>query len=180
MKEFDVENIILNCIKEFDGMYGKSGICRILIGAKRLTLSSYHEKARNSKYYGLLSFLEEKEVLNKIKDLEIQNKIMVVGDYDVIGLARKEVENKKIVGNLSIENSGLVKLIKDYCYEKSKEKHIPMFYICENKYIEELAKLQPTTEGELMKVKGFGRKRIEKYGSDLIEIIKNYKKERVE
>lgn len=72
--------------------------------------------------------------------------------------------NKKNVEQLREE-------LKKYRLAKSKEENVPAYMIFNNEEMERLVLSYPTTENELLAVKGFGKKKIDKYGKELIKIF---------
>ena len=65
--------------------------------------------------------------------------------------------------------------LKDYRSNKSKEAKLPPYTIFKNDTLTELATILPESLGELNHIKGMGGKRLEKYGQEIIEIIKENK-----
>ena len=73
------EKIIFDCIKEFNGIYGKTGIIKILKSSNTITDGEYKEKfyskAISSKYFGCLKQYPRK-IIEEIIDKYIQeNKV---------------------------------------------------------------------------------------------------------
>ena len=54
---------------------------------------------------------------------------------------------------------------------KSTEEHIAPYIIAHNSILKEIVRLRPTTTRELYAIKGFGERRVNKYGKDIIAII---------
>lgn len=54
----------------------------------------------------------------------------------------------------------------------SKKENIKPYFIYTNEELEQLSIHKPTTKDEFVSVKGFGIKKYEKYGEDIINIIK--------
>jgi translin len=54
---------------------------------------------------------------------------------------------------------------------KSTEEHIAPYIIAHNTTLKEIIKLRPSSPHELVAIKGFGERRINKYGKDIISII---------
>ncbi len=68
----------------------------------------------------------------------------------------------------------LIALLKTYRLEVSKSESLPPFCVFSNKTLEELAVKLPLSLDELQEVKGFGKIKIDKYGLEIIDIIKNF------
>ncbi len=56
--------------------------------------------------------------------------------------------------------------------------NLPIFFVAGTSTIDEMAKFIPLTPYDLMKIKGFGEKKVEKYGQQFLEIIQAYVKEK--
>jgi translin len=54
---------------------------------------------------------------------------------------------------------------------KANEESIPPYIIARNSWLKEIIRLNPTSIKELNSIKGFGEKRVSKYGKDIIAII---------
>jgi superfamily II DNA helicase RecQ len=74
-------------------------------------------------------------------------------------------------------NDELYEKLKNYRIIKAKEKKIPLYYVYNNKEMEDLVLNQPTTIEHLSQIKGFGEKKCEEYGNDIIEIVKSFLKQ---
>ncbi|BES65092.1 hypothetical protein SANA_15310 [Gottschalkiaceae bacterium SANA] len=80
-------------------------------------------------------------------------------------------ESKEVYAN----TQGIREVLKAYRYNKSKEEGVKAYYIYSNAQMEALMVAKPKTTNEIMKIKGFGRVKCDKYGEDLIRILREYK-----
>lgn len=71
-------------------------------------------------------------------------------------------------------NLSLYDRLKDYRLNKSREENIKPYYLFNNKQLDELVARKPMTKGELVQISGFGEVKAEKYGPDIINVIKKY------
>lgn len=71
----------------------------------------------------------------------------------------------------------LLAKLKQWRNEKCRQLMLPAYIILNNKTAEELAKTRPTAYENLDKIKGIGEKLKEKYGSEIIDLITNHRKE---
>lgn len=53
--------------------------------------------------------------------------------------------------------------------------NIKPYFIFNNETLDELVSLKPKNKDELLKIKGFGANKVEKYGVEIINIIKKLK-----
>lgn len=81
-------------------------------------------------------------------------------------------ENK----NNTIDKESLNNELKKYRLQMSQFQNIKPYFIFTNQQLETLVKLLPITIEELKKINGFAEVKCEKYGKDIIDIIKKYKK----
>ena len=56
---------------------------------------------------------------------------------------------------------------------KANEEGIPAFAIAHNKHLEQIVKLSEKNKDGLLKIMGFGQKRTEKYGKDILALLKS-------
>ena len=54
---------------------------------------------------------------------------------------------------------------------KSTEEHVAPYIIAHNSILKEIVRLRPTVPRELYAIKGFGERRVNKYGKEIIAII---------
>jgi superfamily II DNA helicase RecQ len=65
----------------------------------------------------------------------------------------------------------LVKELKEFRLMKAREEKIAPYLIFNNAEMEELISAYPANEEELLRVKGFGKKKVEKYGDGVLRIF---------
>jgi len=71
-------------------------------------------------------------------------------------------------------DSGLLQEIKTWRKAMAEEENLPIYMVLPQKTMYDVAELLPVTMRELSEIKGFGKKKVLKYGDDLIGIIRNY------
>lgn len=85
--------------------------------------------------------------------------------------------NEDITDNnktININNDDEIRTnLKKYRLNKSKELNYKPYFIFSNKTLEELINKKPKNKVELKQIEGFGDKKIEMYGIDIIKIINN-------
>lgn len=88
-----------------------------------------------------------------------------------------ESQVKKIINDVkSINNdTETYELLKRYRLNTSKEEGIKPYFIFNNEELDFLIQRKPKTKDELQLVKGFGPKKLEKYGEDILGIINREK-----
>ena len=58
--------------------------------------------------------------------------------------------------------------------KKSREEKVKPYFIYNNKQIKFIITRKPQTKDELKKIYGFGDIKVDKYGEDIISIVKKY------
>ena len=69
--------IVLDCIKEFSGQYGKSGFCKILTGSKQIKDNGYNSDVTTSQFLGKLKGWSQKAVGEIIDKLIEEDQVTV-------------------------------------------------------------------------------------------------------
>lgn len=70
----EAKEIILKCVSEFSGQYGKSGFTKILAGSRSIENSDFHTSAASSEYFGALKGRRQKAITALIDELIEQGK----------------------------------------------------------------------------------------------------------
>jgi len=146
-----------------------------------------HIKKLNNKFNeSNLSDSKMFKIANRFLEMHTPNKTYYAKKYEELLTNTKNDENqKKIVAkkkskatkdNITQKTEILINKLKAYRLEKSREENIKAYYIFSNKQMNELIEKIPLTKSELLEIYGFGEKKIEKYGEDLLKIFKRFKK----
>jgi hypothetical protein len=69
----EAKQIIIDCVSEFGGIYGKSGITKILAGSSTILNNDFHAKAAESRFFGALNGRKHKEINALIDELVSSN-----------------------------------------------------------------------------------------------------------
>lgn len=99
-----------------------------------------------------------KEMISKI-DIKQKNKTLF------------EFENKNTSKLNKNSETVLKSLLKNWRSEKSEKLNLPLYMIISNTCIEELSKRQPKYKEDLFYINGLGESKINKFGSEILEII---------
>ena len=130
------------------------------------------------------------QLINLISGVEKNKKIdWVFIEEDMMSISKclkdhhKEIEIDYI-GKYSLQNTEFAKKIesckkdeminslKEYRLNKSKEENIKAYMVFNNETMEDIINLMPKNIEELQQVKGFGPVKSEKYGQEILNIIK--------
>jgi superfamily II DNA helicase RecQ len=61
--------------------------------------------------------------------------------------------------------------LQDWRRERAARDEVPAYVVAPNATLTEIARRQPANPGELVKIKGFGPTRVEKYGDEILAIL---------
>ena len=84
------------------------------------------------------------------------------------GGGRRRVDYKEV---LSEEDFGLFAQLRDVRKQVAASEAIPVYAVCTNEHLAEMAKARPTSPSDLKKIDGFGEAKAEKYGEILLRTI---------
>jgi hypothetical protein len=77
-------------------------------------------------------------------------------------------------GNQLVEHPKLYGLLKAWRNATADELDLPVYMVLPTKTMTDLATFLPQTQKELLRVKGFGKRKAEKHGPEILDIIKTY------
>ncbi|MFJ1627689.1 HRDC domain-containing protein [Marinilactibacillus psychrotolerans] len=73
-----------------------------------------------------------------------------------------------------VNKTNLYEELKTYRLNKSREENFKAYTIFTNKQLEALVEKMPTTKDDLLAVEGFGETKANKYGLDIVRIMRKY------
>lgn len=136
--------------------------------------------------YDQLNGLIKKELNDKTNERDMLEKFMY-GITDFLIKNNKSLDNinyqakyslteefiKKEQGYLihKSSNTDIYEELKQYRLETSKKENVPAYFIFTNEELYALAERKPNTKEELLQIKGFGSKKVEKYGEGIMRIF---------
>ncbi len=123
-------------------------------------------------------FIMRKKIINIEKEFFTNNDNVywtVFIEYDEI-LPEESKGNKE--EGLNEWQNILFQILRKWRKEKADKEGIPVFLIATNKEFKSIVLEVPETLEKLKNIRGFGSKKIEKYGKDIVKIIKNYFKKK--
>ena len=81
--------------------------------------------------------------------------------------------SSSVASNLSPEDEALFQELRRWRSDTAREQGVPAYVILHDKTLRELAEVRPTSRGLLTTVSGMGSAKIEHYGEELLELIRN-------
>ncbi|KFC17946.1 HRDC domain-containing protein [Epilithonimonas lactis] len=124
----------------------------------------------------LNDYLERYEIIN-INSQLVQDEINFWSVF--INYEEKQVKPKSNKTNanpeeeLSEEEMIIYQKLKNWRAEKSREWQLPPYIIFHNTHLIAIAKHKPSNFEDLENVKGLGRSKIEKFGTEIIQVLEN-------
>lgn len=82
---------------------------------------------------------------------------------------REEEDWRKM---LSEEQMGLFNLLRDWRSKRCKKEGVPPYVILNNRQLAMVVQLRPQSLGDFVKIEGVGKKKIDSYGPEILEITK--------
>ncbi len=73
-----------------------------------------------------------------------------------------------------VQDDGLREHLREWRWSISNELGMPAYIVMHDATLDELCRVRPNTLVELRKVSGFGDRKVEKYGAQILEALKNF------
>ncbi|MCB2289644.1 DNA helicase RecQ [Clostridium sp. CS001] len=177
---------IFSCIFRMKERYGTSLIAEVLRGSKnKKVLDLGFDKLST---YGIIKQYTVKEIRDLINVLTAEDYLLLSeGQFPVVRLKDKAVavlKNKEKVyqkiekkKTKAIKDSGLFEILRALRKEISEREKVPPYIVFTDSTLREMSEYFPVDEKEMINIKGVGESKLNKYGGEFIEAIKNYMKE---
>src|SRR5713226_9555202 len=82
--------------------------------------------------------------------------------------------------SIPVTNSSVDRELNEYLREwrrnAAKDKGIPAFVVLHDSALEDLCLVEPSTLQELRRVSGFGEKKVEMYGKEILDAIRRFRR----
>ena len=178
---------ILSCVYRAREKYGKNMILDVLKGSKNKKLMEY--KLDQLSTYGIMSGYDKK-LLNLITNKLIADGFIRVTEelYPVLKLTSKSMEVLKDgvkvqmklekLQNDLVANDELFDRLKMLRKEISTREKLPPYIIFHDTTLHEMSAKMPYTKERLKNIKGFGERKLELYGEEVISVITSYMEEK--
>lgn len=99
----------------------------------------------------------------------------VAGPSRIHEHARKRERRKKFVSDTSAPvDAALFERLREWRKQKSRELKLAAFVILHDSTLENVCRMQPRSVAALESVPGFGERKVAAYGSDIVELIRQY------
>lgn len=117
------------------------------------------------------------EIANSILEKNIESRSDYTKKYEELLQKMEENDACEEVANIEdvseTNREELVKRLKAFRLEQSRKEKIKPYYIFNDAQMEDIIAKNPQTKEELLQVSGFGNVKVEKYGEEIVGILKN-------
>lgn len=104
-----------------------------------------------------------------------ENYWSVLLQYTEKNTSVNETKNERysaaVLEELNPDEVKILESLKLWRLQRSKADEVPSYFLATNKELISIAKFKPVKKEELKEIKGFGKHKIEHYGSDIIEVL---------
>ena len=174
---------ILECVEDFDGVYGVTTIASLLNGVDYQRFSK--SGLTHNHYFGLLQDLDRKKIIATIYQLIREGRLTKSDDeYPVLSINMNYTEEKirprsrgkqkesiRKTDN-SNYNKELFNRLKRLRLKLADD--LPPYFVCSDEALKNISLYLPTDRNELLNIKGLGQKRVEKYGDPILEEVNSF------
>jgi ATP-dependent DNA helicase RecQ len=189
---FDVEDItvpaqqILSCVHRLRGRYGIKLVVGVLRGSKDQRIVKLGLDKLPT--YGLMKTTPEKTVMGLIRNLVAGGYLRLTADkYPVLQLLPKagpvlKQEARVLAKVLHVSRSnvsrpkdtGLFEQLRQLRRRLAEDQGIPPYIIFSDATLRELAELCPLDKRSMLRVKGVGELKFERYGQQFLDVIQSH------
>lgn len=184
LKEYTIEaQMILSALYRTKERFGISVLCDVLRGVKGPKV--IQNKLDEIKTFGVMKSYSTTYIKSIIKEM-ISSKYVDLkeGTYSMLKMNLKSVKvlkgQEKVLLILKDEqeiictDEELFKKLRIFRKDMAKSENVKPYIVFNDSTLIEIANKKPKTIEELSNIGGVGEKKLKKYGSNIIELIKNY------
>lgn len=169
--------ILLEILGEYPGMYGKKMISGCLRGSRSKDI--LRRKLERSPFHGKLKGVPEESILAVLDRMIEEGKLLVTGvRYPKLLLKgatpkKREKSTKTRQPEEPTLEKELVRHLRNYRDRVARKNKWKKYMVLQNAVIDRIALLQPGSLQELASIKGVGESKVERFGIEILEIIRN-------
>lgn len=182
----------LSCVRRTGERFGAAHVIDVLRGSKNEKVLRYEHHQLST--YGIGAELTEKQWMHLSRQLVQQGYLNQDGEYRTLSLTPKALETlrlRKPIRGLLQEpeerprspaarktdleyNPALFALLRQRRKEIADQENVPPYVIFSDKTLVEMAACFPQTQERLLEISGVGKVKLNRYGADFLEVIRNY------
>ncbi|MBU3161626.1 HRDC domain-containing protein [Clostridium frigoris] len=114
---------------------------------------------------------KERVLIQTLEEVKTDDTVKMI--VKEIQFKEKDIIKEEAIPEVVVEAIDVYNILKAYRLKTSRDEGIKPYMVFSNAEMETLIKANPKSKSELHMVKGFGDKKVEKYGEEILEIIKN-------
>lgn len=177
---------VFSCIKRMGERFGKVMVAKVLTGSKDQKVKQWHFETLST--HGLMKDQSQKDVLQLIDYLTAEKFLAAAdGQFPSLHLTAKAVQvlrgAEKVMRKEAAEatriavdvDAGLFELLREKRRELAERDHVPPYVIFSDETLREMCRYLPQNEEEMLRIKGVGAVKLEKYGMLFLQILQNEK-----
>lgn len=178
--------MVFSCIKRMNERFGKTMIAHVLCGSENKKVKEFGFERLST--YGIMKGKTQKDVTDFIDFLTAEQYLAPSGgQYPILMLTQKAVpvllgkekvtKKERLVATEVIVNDELFDKLRELRKLLAEAEQVPAYVIFSDVTLREMSKKLPETDTEFLRLKGVGEKKLERYGSAFLQIIKQYKED---
>ena len=185
---------LLDCVRRLHWKVGRKTLARLLTGSRAEGMERY----TRSPYFGRLSFLSQDEIDGLYRQLLLKGYLRVVGgDRPVVELTprgERALDHREAVplemhdlptgprerasspaepAALNADGEALFEKLRAWRAAQARAQAVPPYVIFDDKTLRALVAARPQTEAALLAVKGVGPAKAERYGADVLRLLRD-------
>ncbi|QDS37130.1 DNA helicase RecQ [Brevibacillus brevis] len=174
---------IFSCVKRMRERFGAALIAQVLKGSKNKKVTQFSFDQLPT--YGLMKEYKEKEIADLIQLLIAEGYLQVTeSQYPIVKLGERALPvlrgEERVVQKISIrpvqltEDDELFEHLRALRKEISTRQKVPPYVIFPDSTLKEMSSVCPTDKQAMLKIKGVGEAKFDKYGELFLECLQNY------
>ncbi len=174
---------IISCIVRMKERYGISLVAKVLKGSSSKDIFKLGFESLST--YGLMSKHTIKEIKELINYLVAENFLEITGgQYPIVKLQQKAViaikKREQVFrpvrkkDDKQIPDNKLFDLLRQARKDIATREKIPPYIVFSDSALQEMTKICPVDRNAFLTVKGVGEVKLERYGNEFMEVIKQY------
>ncbi|MBY0124004.1 DNA helicase RecQ [Bacillus sp. S/N-304-OC-R1] len=180
--------MIFSCIKRMGERFGITLTAQVLKGSQNKRIREFNFNSLST--YGLLRDYKEKEITDIINYLLAEGYLTLTDSkYPVVKLAEKAIpvikkaENvtmKKTIPAAKIQNEGnndLFVVLRTLRKNIADQEKVPPYVVFPDTALKEMSTYFPDDQDSMLRIKGVGQVKFDRYGKYFMEEIKKFKEE---
>ena len=173
---------VLSCIYRMHERFGIKMVAEVLKGSKSAKMKQFNFTRLST--YGLMKERKLKDISDLIQRLAAMQYLNITeSQYPVLTLnklswqvlrGQTQVMQKMTVVKKAAAKSGLFEALRSLRRELAQKEKLPPYMIFSDSTLSQMAQEQPHTLDDFRQLRGVGDFKLQKYGSDFLNLIENY------